>query len=144
LNWQTDTSSEPNYTPIPEGALTPNNPSKWCEWKNCINSQDFEIRVSDIAPGGQFVAKQGFTKTSEVVNFILGTIIQKLMIALWSLALIIMTIWAWYMILAHGQDELLSKWKSIFISGIISLIVALSSYYLVSFIRFILYSGTGT
>jgi hypothetical protein len=112
--------------------------------ENKINSQDFEIKVSDIAPGGQFVAEQGFTETSEVVNFVLGSIIQKLMIALWSLALIIMTIWAWYMILAHGQDELLSKWKSIFISGIISLIVALSSYYLVSFIRFILYSGTGT
>ena len=112
------------------------------EEENNLNSEGFTITFSDIAPGGTFVSDEGLETTNEVVNFVLGTIIQKLMIALGSLALIIMTIWAGYMILAHGQDELLSKWKSIFISGITSLVVALSAYYLVSFIRFILYSWT--
>jgi hypothetical protein len=46
------------------------------------------------------------------------------------------------MIFYHGQDELLSKGKSIFMSGLIALIVALASYYIVSLVRFILYSGS--
>jgi hypothetical protein len=55
-------------------------------------------------------------------------------------ALFIMTLGAGYMIFAHGEDEFLSKWKAVFVSGITALVIALSSYYLVSFVRFILYS----
>jgi hypothetical protein len=65
-----------------------------------------------------------------------------LMIGLGSVSLLIMTIWAWYMIIFHGQDELLSKWKYIFMSWIIALVVALSSYYIVSLLRYLLYSWT--
>lgn len=78
--------------------------------------------------------------TSQVINRTLWTIIQKLMIALWVLAVLIMTVWAGYIIMYHGQDELLSKGKSIFMSGITALVVALSSYYLVSILRYILYN----
>jgi hypothetical protein len=148
-NWQTESNGQTQVSPEFNSSQTPvernsnsNQNSNVCQWDDCINSQGFKISVSKIAPGGDFVADEWLKTTPEVVNFVLGTIIQKLMIALGSLALIIMTIWAGYMILAHGQDELLSKWKSIFISGITSLVVALSAYYLVSFIRFILYSGT--
>ena len=62
------------------------------EEENNLNSEGFTITVSDIAPGGTFVSDEGLETTNEVVNFVLGTIIQKLMIALGSLALIIMTI----------------------------------------------------
>ena len=78
--------------------------------------------------------------STQTINNTLWTIIQKLMIALWFISAFIMTIWAWYMILYHGQDEFLTKWKNIFMAWIISLVVALASYQLVSFIRFILYS----
>lgn len=64
------------------------------------------------------------------------------MIAIWVISLLVMTIWAWYMIFYHWQDELLSKGKSIFNSWIIALIVALSSYYIVSLVRLILYSNS--
>jgi hypothetical protein len=73
------------------------------------------------------------------VNFALGTIIQKLMIGLGSLSVLIMTIWAWYIVLHNGQDELLNKWKSIFMSGIYAMAIALSSYYLITIVRYILY-----
>ena len=63
------------------------------------------------------------------------------MIAIWAISLLVMTIWAWYMIFYHWQDELLSKGKSIFNAWIIALIVALSSYYIVSLVRLILYSN---
>jgi len=100
-----------------------------------ITSRWYQINVNDISPG------MGVTwwTTEENVNFVLATIIQNLMIALWSFALLIMTIWAWYIILHNGQDELLSKWKSIFMSWVYALIIALSAYYLINIIRFILF-----
>jgi hypothetical protein len=80
-------------------------------------------------------AKQG-------MNNLLWTIIQKLMIALGTISLLIMSVWAGYIILYHGQDEYLSKWKWIFVAWLTSLVIALSSYLLVSLVRFILYSTT--
>ena len=100
-----------------------------------ITSIGYEIKVDSFSPG----MKVNWKTTKENVNFALATIIQNMMIALWSLALLIMTAWAWYIILHNGQDELLSKWKSIFMSGVYALVVALSSYYLINIIRFILY-----
>ncbi len=73
------------------------------------------------------------------MNNVLWRIIQKLMIALWVIALLIMTIGAGYMITFHGSDEFLNKGKSIFIGWITALIVALSSYYLVNLVGYILY-----
>jgi hypothetical protein len=109
----------------------------WSLAWTCIDQPTFMIWVKDITPWGDNLE---WDDREQVINNFFGNLIQTLMIWLGSLALLIMTIWAWYMILAHGQDELLSKWKSIFMSWIISLVVALTSYYLVAFVRFLLYS----
>ena len=101
-----------------------------------FTSPSFTIEVNDIAPADR--VEWGTIR--EVSNNLLWKIIQSLMIPLWAIALLIMTIWAWYMIFYHWQDELLTKWKSIFNSWLIALIVALSAYYMVSLVRFILYS----
>lgn len=117
--------------------------SKSCSWsidKNNFCSPVFEIKVNTFSPGGdQFTTNSLSTKNKILLFF--TTTISKLMVALWVISLLIMSIWAGYMIFYHGQDEYLSKWKSIFMSGIIALIVALSSYYLVSLLRFILYKN---
>ena len=104
------------------------------EWD--LTSKTFMINVDSISP---WINSQ-WTDTTQRVNWLLGTIIQKMMIALWSLSIFIMTIWAGYMVLHNWQDELLSKWKSIFMAWIYSVLIALSSYYLISIIRFMLYS----
>jgi hypothetical protein len=122
-----------------------NSVSSKCEWPNCLDSVDFKINVNDtiwigFATGSGYLAAKEAEWTSGVVNFVLWTIIQKLMIALWVLSVLIMTVGGWYIIMYHGQDELLSKGKSIFMSGVIALVVALSSYYIVSGLRFILYN----
>jgi len=105
------------------------------EAKNDITTSVFTINVGDISPwmnthGGNL---------EENVNFVLGTIIQKLMIGLGSLSILIMTVGAWYIVLHNGQDELLNKWKSIFMSWIYAMIVALGSYYLIVIVRYLLY-----
>ena len=101
----------------------------------CIDKSTFKIWVNETI----WVWFKVEWDTSQVINRTLGTVIQKLMIALWVLAVLIMTIWGGYIILYHGQDELLSKGKSIFMSGVTSLVVALSSYYIVAILRYILY-----
>lgn len=102
-----------------------------------ITSKSFEVDTSLFSIGWNSL-KWWDSKTT--INNTLWNIIKKLMIALWVIALFVMTIWAWYMILYQWHDEYLSKWKNIFIWWITALIVALSSYYLVNFIWYILYS----
>ena len=104
---------------------------------DCIDKDTFMFNPADnfwIWPSF------GWKSTSQWVNNVFGTVIQKLMVALWALSVLIMTVGWWYIILYHGQDELLSKGKSIFMSGVIALIVALSSYMIVGLLRFILYN----
>lgn len=101
-----------------------------------ITESTFTINVNSLSP---WMDTQG-SNAEENVEFLLWTIIQNLMIALWSIALFIMTIWAWYILLHHWKDELLSKWKDIFISWIYGLIIALSAYYIVAILRYILYN----
>ncbi|MBW7954564.1 hypothetical protein H3C61_02000 [Candidatus Gracilibacteria bacterium] len=103
---------------------------------DCIDKETFMIDTSLYSPGGNGL-KKGESK--DTINFVLGTLIQKLMIGLGIIALLIMTIGAGYMILYHGEDELLSKGKNIFIAGITSLVVALSAYYLISLVGYLLY-----
>jgi hypothetical protein len=103
---------------------------------NCIDKASFIINVNDVSPWMEVTPGNN---TKQNVNKALWTIIQSLMVALWSLALLIMTVGAGYMIMHSGRDELLSKWKAIFMSWVYALLVALSSYYLIAIIRYILY-----
>lgn len=105
-------------------------------WPNSITSKQFMIDTWEFSIGW---SKLRGTNAKGTINKTLWVIIQKLMIALWVIALLIMTIWAGYMVTFHGSDEFLNKGKSIFIWWITALIVALSSYYLVNLVGYILY-----
>lgn len=105
---------------------------------DCIDQESFMINTWFFSAGGKSLKKEWNTST-QTINFVLWTIIQKLMIALWVISLWIMSVWAWYIILYHGEDEYLSKWKSIITAGVIALIVSLSSYYMVNLLWYILY-----
>lgn len=103
---------------------------------DCIDKTSFSIDTSLFSIGWN---GQKWYDSKTTINNLLGTLIQKLMIALWVIALWVMSIWAGYMIMYHGQDEYLSKWKNIFMWGVTALVVALSSYYLVNLVGYILY-----
>jgi len=117
----------------------------WKSW-NCLTETSFMLDTTSIF--WPWKSKKNWNwdanwwTSKRAINGLLGTIIQKLMIALGTISLLIMSIWAGYIILYHGQDEYLSKWKWIFVAGLTSLVVALSSYLLVNLVRFILYSTT--
>ncbi len=104
---------------------------------NCLDKPSFVIETNDFSVWWSWLKTDWDSKAT--INDTLWTIIQKLMIGLGIFSLFIMTIWAWYMILYHGEDEFLSKWKSIFTAWILSLVIALSSYYIVNIIWYVLY-----
>lgn len=106
--------------------------------KDSLCSEQFKISTSQFSPGGKSFVAQWWAK--KTVDAFFTTLIKKLMIALWSLALLIMVVWAWFMIFAMWKDDNLNKWKTIFKSWLIALAIALSSYFIVSFLSFILYS----
>jgi hypothetical protein len=101
-----------------------------------ITDTSFTIDVGTITPGGNALIRDGAGATVENV---LAITLNKLIVVFWVLAVFIMTIGAWYMIIYHWQDELLSKWKSIFFSGIIALVVALSAWIIVNLFTYLLY-----
>ncbi len=117
---------------------TPSSSKFACEAsEDAICSDKFMIPTNDFSPGGAGLNKPSSEKT---INWFMTVLIKKLMVALGSLALLIMVVWAWFMIFAMWKDENLNKWKTIFKAWLISLAIALSSYYMVSFLSYILYT----
>lgn len=103
-----------------------------------ITKPDFMIDVNTISPGGEsLVDPDGDGRVT--VNNVLTTVLNKLVVVFWVIAVFIMTIGAGYMIIYHGQDEFLSKGKSIFMSGIIALVIALSAGVIVNLFKYLLY-----
>ena len=108
-----------------------------CDWPNCITSTNFIVPVKTITPtNSSNIDDAGWLATGQLL---LQKAIDILMVPFWILSLFIMTIGGWYMIMFHGQDELLSKWKSIFTSGLIWLAVALSAWLLINLVIYLLY-----
>lgn len=102
-----------------------------------ISDSNFTIDVGTITPTD--TTKLQWQTSSKNIEALWTTVITKLITAFWVLSLLVMTIWAWFMIIYHGQDELLTRWKSIFSYGLISLVVALSAWFLVNFVSYLLY-----
>jgi hypothetical protein len=98
-----------------------------------LTSVNFAIDVWSISPWIE-------APWNNVAEWILTTIIQNMMIGLGVISILVMVIWAWYMILHVWDESLLSKWKSIFTWWIYAMIVALASYYIIDLVRYLLYN----
>jgi hypothetical protein len=106
--------------------------------ENDLTSPNFEINTKILVENDNITVD--WDSAVDNANFALGVIIQRLMLFIGWFALLVMTIGAWFMIIHRGDDATLSKWKEIFAAGIIGLAIALLSYYMVSVLRFIIYS----
>jgi hypothetical protein len=103
--------------------------------KKDFSSIWFELNTSDLFPWNRYWKKDDYKE--DIYDFLMD-IIQKMMIWLGSIALIIIVIWSSFMILYYWEDSMLTKWKSIFSAWIISLIVALSAYYMIEIIKYLI------
>jgi len=103
-----------------------------------ITSSSFVVPVDTFSPLGDWLIEWGATWN---VNSLLERVLNALIVIFWVAAVFFMTLGAWYMIIYHGQDELLSKWKTIFTSGLIALVVALSAWLIVRLFIYLLYTS---
>jgi len=87
--------------------------------------------------------KDSVNKTTweEKINFLLWTVIKNLMLIVPILSFVVMIAWAWFMIMYTWDDSKLNKWKYMLKAWIIALFVSLTSYQLISLIRFLLYKN---
>ncbi len=107
-------------------------------WGDDLTKSDFSLNPWIFSPWSTNLLWTGDMETT--VTDILINVIDLLIVSFWVLALLIMTIWAWYMIIYHGQEEFLSKWKTIFTAWLISLIVALSAWLIMAMINYLVYN----
>ncbi len=107
--------------------------------KSCLEDESFEITVADVVPGWVFDSSKWETMKQRT-NWILWTIIEKLIIALWVISVLIMTVgWA-YMILHSWQEGLLWKWKDLFMWWVYAMVIALSSYFIMAIVRYLIFN----
>ncbi|NDK07709.1 hypothetical protein EOM39_00510 [Candidatus Gracilibacteria bacterium] len=98
----------------------------------------FTITTSDIAPIGADKVPGGTLK-QKADNFLVD-VIGILMVSIGVIALLVVTIGAGYMIFYNGKEEFLTKGRNMIYTGFLALFIALSSYYLMNLVRYILYS----
>lgn len=139
-SWQTDWKCWTECAKNLNSKASASKKAPWAGWPWDLASTNFVINVDSISPW----INAKWSDTKQRVNWLLWTIIQNMMIWLWILSILIMTIWSWYIIFHNWQDELLSKGKSIFMSWVYAMIIALTSYYLISIVRFMLYTWSGS
>jgi len=101
-----------------------------------MTSTDFMVDTSNFTVSKSDMIQATATDT---MNTVLGTLIKKFLIGLGILSLAVMSIWAGYMIIPSSSDELNNKGKFMFKMALISLVVALSSYYIVNLVAYFLY-----
>lgn len=141
MSYDAQTILNPDWTitqvPRQEWSASKSSPVQFNCTKWTLCSDSFMIPTSKFSPGWAGLNKASSKAT---INGFFTVLIKKLMVALWSLALIIMVVWAGFMITAMWKDDSLNKWKTIFKAWIIALAIAMSSYFMVSFLSYILYS----
>ncbi|MCH8518767.1 hypothetical protein LAT59_03335 [Candidatus Gracilibacteria bacterium] len=102
-----------------------------------ITSPGFTVPISTFSPLGTGLVSGG---SQANVDSLLARVLNALIVIFGVAAVFFMTIGAGYMIIYHGQDELLSKGKTIFTSGLIALVVALSAGLIVRLFIYLLYT----
>lgn len=119
---------------------TQDNSKEVCEDWNCLDKPNFMVDTSAFSIWKNDLKNNEWSGSwKKTINAVLWTIIQKLMIVLWTLSFAIITIWGYFMITSHWDDSLLTKWKNVVKWWILSLVIALSSYYIVNMVSYILY-----
>ena len=107
-------------------------------WDN-LSKKEFTMDVKDFTPFWKDIigTSDGTTKT---INTALELAMKNMIVIFWVLALWVMTIGGWFMIFNSWDEWLRTKGKTMFMWGVISLAIALSSGIIVQLVRYILYA----
>ncbi len=98
---------------------------------------DFTIDVKKITPMWKDNIP-GATLQEKTDNFLID-VIEILMVSIWVISLFVVSIWAGYMIFYNWKEDFLTKWRNMIFTWFLALFIALTSYYLINLVRYILY-----
>lgn len=101
-----------------------------------LSTTNFMINVSEISPWWSGLIGSSAEATIENT---LKRSIERLIIAISTIALLVMTIGAGYIILYAGEDERLTRGKTIFTGWLIAVGVSLLSWIMVQLVSYLLY-----
>ena len=102
-----------------------------------FKSIDFTIDIKDFT--GMWKDVVSWWTLDQKANNFFWEIIDILLSAVWVIALFVMVVWAWFMVFYNWQDEMLKKWKNLFMWWILWLVIALTSYYIIALIKYFIY-----
>ncbi len=108
-------------------------------WGDNFSDIFFTVDVKNITSGIWMDSVSWGTLDSKANN-LFDQIREILMVAIWVISLFVVSIWAWYMIFYNWKEEFLTKWRSMIYTGFLALFIALTSYYIMNFVRYILYN----
>lgn len=108
-------------------------------WSDDFAKDTFTVKVWDII-WNIWPQNIDWSTLEDKTNNLLIQVIEILMVAIWVIALFVVSVWAWYMIIYNWNEEFLKKWRNMIYTGFLALFIALSSYYLMNLVRYILYS----
>ncbi len=104
--------------------------------ENDISKTSFKLDVCDFTPGGCELVSSNAETT---IDNVLERLLTRLIIGIGTIALLVMTIGAGMMILYAGEDERLTRWKTIFTGWLIAVALALLSWLMVQLVAFLIY-----
>ncbi|MFA5917269.1 MAG: hypothetical protein WC850_03505 [Candidatus Gracilibacteria bacterium] len=107
--------------------------------ENDFASDQFIVPIGDITGNIGHTKIDGATLEKKTNNLLI-LIIEILMVAIGVIALFIISIGAGYMIFYNGNEEFLKKGRNMISTGFLALFIALSSYYIMNLVRYILYN----
>ena len=110
-------------------------------WDN-LSKKEFTMDVADFTPFWKKIIEENWELkgTTETINTALELAMKNMIVIFWVLALWVMTIGGWFMIFNSWDEWLRTKGKTMFMWGVISLAIALSSGIIVQLVRYILYA----
>lgn len=113
--------------------------SQFYEVKGSSNFSDpwFTIETKKITPIWKWNVEWSTLK--EKAADLSRTVIDVLMIPIWVIALLIISVWAWYMIIYNWKEEFLTKWRNMITTWFLALFIALSSAYIIKAVIYIIY-----
>lgn len=103
-----------------------------------ISKEWFTIEVSDYTPMWKWTI--GGSTLSEKAKELSDLVIDVLMVPIGVIALLIISIWAGYMIFYNWKEEFLTKWRSMIFTWFLALFIALCSAYIIKAVLYMLYS----
>ena len=109
----------------------------WCVWEDCLTSTEFKFSITTLI-GWKWDPNS--TTSVQKTNKFISSIVELALISIIFISASLIIIWGVFMASSWWNTERINRWKTIIIYNILAIVIALSAYLLVSWVRWLLFS----